>query len=806
MVRLCLLLIGWIVFVDASDAQSVADVRVSPTKITLVGPNAKHSVLVEGTSADGRAVDHTRIAKFNSKAPQVVKVEGSNRLVAVADGLAEVEVEVGAQKKVVTVTVQGTQLPRAYHFENDILPILNRHGCNASGCHAKSGGQNGFQLSVFGSDPTFDLNALTKEARGRRVFPAAPDASLLLGKASGRMPHGGGTRIPRGNPDYETLRGWIAAGCPIGLANAPTVVSVRVEPSERSMVFGGVQQLRVIAKSSDGQETDVTHHARFQANSEGLASVNEEGWVTAGQTPGEVAIMANYQNQVAVFRALIPRPGKAEPASNFAVRNFIDEHSLNRWKKLNLAPSAPADDSQYLRRVYLDVIGTLPSAAEARRFLDDTATDKREKLVNDLLRRPEFADYWALYWADALRVDRQALGAKRAYAFYRWLRDRIGENQPFDALTRDLLTAEGPLDESPQGAFYKVVRKPGEMASSLSQTLLGLRIACAECHHHPFDRWSQTDYYGMQSFFSQVSLKTAGPADYVEVQGNPETRHPRTNEKIYPHALGTAMPTEAEPGDRRAKLAAWMTDANNPFFAKNLANRVWARFFGRGLIDPVDDVRDTNPPSNPELLDALAEHLKQSRFDLKSFIRTLVQSSVYQRSSTPIEANEKDAANFARSYFRRLDAEVLLDMVSQTTGVEESFRGMPKGTRAIQLWDSKIKHYFLKLHGRPERASACSCERIVEPSVAQVLHLLNAPEIQAKLSHDRGTVARLVGSKASNDEIVRDLYLTFFSRFPTETEKRTALEYLARQPISRRAAAEDLAWSLLNSLEFVFNH
>jgi hypothetical protein len=785
--------------------EQVVEITADPTAVRLVGPQATYTLLVHGKTADGRLIDLTRAAGFQTRNGKVARVSSTGILRGVGDGVAEVEIEAAGQKKLVRVEVADSTKPRGIHFENDIEPILSRFGCNAAGCHGGAEGQGGFKLSVFGFDPGADLSAIIKEARGRRVLHEAPDASLILAKPSGQIAHGGGVRIPKGTPEYETLRAWVVAGTPVGDPKAPRVVSIRIEPKMRILAMKSSQQLRVIARYSDLREVDVTAYAKFQANQEGVASVAVDGLVSAGEVPGEAAIMAGYLGAVDTFRIVVPRPGKIEPYPPFPANNFIDGLVLARLKHLNIAPSDLADDAEYLRRVYIDVIGTLPTAVEARRFFADKRVDRRSKLVDELLVRPEYADYWALQWADVLRVDRQALGHKRAYAFYRWVRESLGRNKPFDQFARELLTADGPLEENGPAAFYKVAAKPGERASSLAQVLLGIRIACAECHHHPFDRWSQTDYFGMQAFFTQLTLKPSARGEVLQAIGDPETKHPRTGEVIAPHALGVPMPAKAPLGDRRLVLAEWLTSPQNPWFARNLANRTWAHFFGRGLIDPVDDIRDTNPASNPELLDALSKHVVDSRFDVKQLIRTITASRTYQLASKPNATNVKDTTGFSRAYFRRIDAEVLLDMVSQTTGIAERFGGSPPGTRAIQLWDSKVNHYFLKLYGRPQRLSACECDRAHEPSVAQVLHLLNAPEIQAKLAHERGRIAKLV-DKATDSEVVEELYLTYYSRLPTDAERTVGVAHMRSNPMQRRQAAEDLAWTLMNTLEFVFNH
>jgi hypothetical protein len=790
----------------AAAAESpVVAVRVSPAAVRLRGPLAGYSLLVDGKTADGRLVDLTRGARFESADPKVAVVPSAGRVRGVADGATAVRVTAAGRTLTVPVTVTGAGEPRRFNFENDIIPLFSRFGCNASGCHGKAEGQNGFKLSVFGFDPAADYAALTKEARGRRVFPAAPEHSLLLAKPAGRVPHGGGVRLRRGSAEYETLRGWIAAGLPFGDPADPKVVSIRVEPRQRLLAMRGEQQLRVVARYSDGREADVTPHAKFQSNNDGLAAVSADGLVTAGDSPGDVAVMAGFMNAVDTFRALVPRPGRIDPYPALPENNFIDALVFRKLRQLNVAPSDPAGDAEFLRRVYLDVIGTLPTAEEARHFLADRRPDRRARLVDDLLRRPEFADYWALKWADLLRVDREALGHKDAYRYYRWIRDSFAAGKPLDRFARELLTAEGPLGELGPAAFYKAVPQPGEAASTVAQVFLGVRIACAQCHHHPFDRWGQNDYYGMQAFFAPLAVSATPGGAVLRAAGDPPTHNPRTGEVVPAHALGAAR-AAGPPGDRRALLADWLAAPDNPWFARNLANRAWAHFLGRGLVEPVDDVRATNPPTNPELLDALARCLVESKYDFRALVRTITASRVYQLASRPNPTNERDEQNYSRARLKRIDAEVLLDMVCQATGVGERFPGVPGRVRAVQLWDSKVPHYFLKLFGRPVRVSACECERNGEPSVAQVLHLLNGPEVQAKLSHEGGTVARLVREKADDAAVVEEMYLAFYSRPPTEGERRAAVAYLGRDPAKRRQAAEDLAWGLLNSLEFVFNH
>jgi hypothetical protein len=697
--------------------------------------------------------------------------------------------------------------PARISFENDIEPLLARFSCNTSGCHGKAEGQNGFKLSVFGFDPDGDYRAIVSEGRGRRVFPTSPERSLLLLKASGGVPHGGGVRITPDRPEFATLRDWIAAGVPRGSADDPHVVKIEVSPREQRMTLGSQQQLKVIATWSDGRQQDATGLARFQSNQEGLASVDEHGLVSAGQTPGVVAVMASFMGEVDLFQAVIPR-AEAAAAAAPPEQNFIDGHVYRRLAQLNIAAAEVCDDATFLRRVYLDIIGTLPTAAETRAFLADARPDRRGQLVEALLKRPEFNDYWSLKFADLLRVDRQALGHKNAYRQYQWIHRGLTANKPLDQLAREIVTAEGPLAEHPEGYFFSTTGSPGKSASAVSQVFLGVRIECAECHHHPYDRWSQTDYYGMTAYFAQVQRKPSSLGEVLFASGDPATNHPRTGKNIPAHALGQPMPGKNVTGDRRVELAKWLTAPENPFFARNWANRLWAHMLGRGLVEPVDDFRATNPPSNPELLDALAKSLIEQEYDLRAMLRTIAASRVYQHSSQPNATNETDEQNYSRFLLKRLDAEVLLDAVCQATGVPEKFAGVPAGSRAIELWDSQVDHEFLRLFGRPTRQSVCECERVTEPSVAQVFHLLNSERVQDKLSREDGRVAELARKSKDDESLVADMYITVLSRQPTADELRKALSHIqaAKDPADHRERAEDLAWTLLNSLEFVFNH
>ncbi len=523
-------------------------VSVAPQQVDLDGPQARMLLLVDGQGVGDRKFDLSRDAQFTSADENIATVSPAGVVRSVSDGTTQLLVTVDEYSIRVPVNVSHSTAARKFHFENDIIPLITRYGCNTSGCHGKAEGQNGFKLSVFGFEPEADFAALTKEHRGRRVRKTIPEASLLLTKASGGVPHGGGIRLRKGSGDYRTLRDWIIAGAPFGEENASTVAKIEVTPSERQLDMRSQQQLRVLATYTDGRQVDVTAHAKFQSNNEALGNVDEFGLVTAGDSPGEVAVMASYMGAVDVFRSLIPR---AEPIENYPDAkefNFIDPLVHGKLRKLNIVPAPQADDPTYLRRVYLDVIGTLPTAAEAREFLADQHPDRRARLVEKLLQRTEYADYQALKWSDLLRVDRLALGHKGAYQYYRWIRESFRQNKPLNQFAAEFVTAAGPVNEAPATQFYKVAGDAHKRAASFSQVFLGVRIECAQCHHHPFDRWSQTDYYGMHAFFTQIGFQKSNLGESLTTTGEEKSIHPRTQQEIFAHPLATANPPQSPTG------------------------------------------------------------------------------------------------------------------------------------------------------------------------------------------------------------------------------------------------------------------
>jgi hypothetical protein len=781
-----------------TSAVSAAPV-VSPATVKLDSPESTQQLLVTLDNAD-----RTRAATYEVANPAIALVDSTGLVAPKSEGKTEILVKLGTDVLRVPLEVTGLAKPRPISFDNDVIPILTKATCNAGGCHGKAEGQNGFKLSVFGFDTPSDHAAIVKEARGRRVFLSAPETSLLLVKATGRVPHGGGKKIDEGSLRYKRLVRWLNEGGEFGKGDAPAVVSLEVEPALRTLALKGTQQLRVTAVDAAGNRRCVTAEAEFESNAPNIAGVDRRGWIEAGENPGEAAILVRYLGQVATSRITLPRPGITFPRP--AEANFVDKHVWDKLARLGIPPSGPVGDAEFLRRVYLDTIGTLPTAAEARAFLKDAAPNKRAKLIDALLERPEYADYWAMKWADLLRVDRDAITPRAAVAMTRWLRKEFAENRPFDQFAKAILTARGPTSKEGPAGFYVAVGTAEELSRSVAQLFCGVRIACAQCHHHPSARWGQDDYFALAGFYSGVVRKPI-PGGGTAITDGPgaDLTNPRTRLVVSSRALGAAAAADfAKNPDRRAVLAEWMVSVENPYFAPAAANRLWAHYFGRGLVEPLDDFRPTNPATNEPLLADLAKHFRDSKYDVKAFTRTLLNSKAYQLTSRPVPGNADDTQNFSHAAAKALPAEVLLDAISQATGSPEKFNGVPDGTRAIQLWDNRIPSYFFRIFGRPLRASVCECERSNEPSITQALHLMNSPEIGEKIRAKIGTAKRLADSKLPPAEVINELYLTALSRLPTEKEKAACMAIFA--DTDRRTAAEDVLWTLLNTKEFLFNH
>jgi hypothetical protein len=707
-------------------------------------------------------------------------------------------------------------------FVNDVQPVLTRAGCNMGICHAKAGGgQNGFQLSLLAFEPADDYDSLVKEGRGRRIATSAPDRSLLLRKASGVIPHGGGVRLAPDSAGYAILRNWIEQGALPDDAAQPQLTSVEVQPAKQVLPTGQAQQLTAIAQYSDGSRRDVTSLALFETNSEAMAEVTAAGLVTVHDIPGKASIMVRYMGKTANFTASIPLGAAVDKLP--APRNFIDELVFANLKELGLPPSPVCDDATFLRRATLDVTGRLPTPDEAREFLASTATDKRDQVIERLLRSPGYADYFANKWTALLKNRRdEASDITSNFAFHAWIRDSLLANTPYDQLVRELLAATGTVITNPPVAWYKRVKDPKQQLEDVAQLFLGVRLNCAQCHHHPFERWSQDDYYSLAAFFSQVGRKptdTQGEDQIFHQRGVATSTNVKTGVALKPRALGDdvgAIPADQDP---RLMLADWMASPQNPFFARSVSNRYWKHFFGRGLIEPEDDIRDTNPPVNPELMTALEQHFIRSGFDLKELVRVIVRSHAYQLSAAPNAHNAGDTQNFSRYYPRRLEAEVLLDAIDDLTGTRTTFANLPAGTRAVALPDNSYNSSseFLRVFGRPENQSVCECERVQTSSLAQSLHLLNSGELKGKLGRGDGRAARLAAATTPVEERIKETYLVAFSREPTPSELQTAVSYLsepvldaAGQPLATQPSPQsnwqDLLWAVLNAKEFLFNH
>lgn len=716
----------------------------------------------------------------------------------------------------------AAEISRPVSFINDVVPVLTKAGCNSGACHAKAGmGQNGFQLSLLGFEPQEDYEHLVKEGRGRRVFAASPDQSLLLMKAAARVPHGGGMRLDPTSESYRLLRAWLQQGTPNDLATAPKLLSLDVQPPRKTLKTKSEQQLKVTARYADGRTRDVTQLALFEANDRAMAETTESGRVKILDIPGNVAVMVRYQGLAAVCNVSIPlgAPVKHLPPS----KNFIDQLVFANLKQIGVPPSPVCDDATFIRRVSLDIAGRLPTVKEAEAFLASKDPAKRDQLVDALLTSPDYADFFANKWTALLKNKRDDTKDITAnFAFHSWVRDSLLANKPYDRLVRELLAATGTIADNPPVAWYKRVKQPTEQLEDVAQLFLGVRMQCAQCHHHPFERWSQHDYYSMAAFFSQIGRKptaTAGEDVIFHKRGVAQTENKKTKQPVKPAGLGAPTLEIPPDDDPRLRLADWMGDKANPFFAKALVNRYWKHFFKRGLIEPEDDIRDTNPPSNPELLDALTKHFVESGYDLKAVVRVIAQSSAYQLSATPNQHNAVDTQNFSRFYPRRMQAEVLLDAVDQFTGARTDFADLPAGTRAIALPDNSYNRSspFLKVFGRPESASVCECERASSPSLSQSLHLMNAADVKAKLTTSGGRAERLAKEAKPEPQKIRELYLAAFAREPMSHEQAVAEEYLARpredaagKPLppeqARRLAYEDLLWALINTKEFLYNH
>ena len=789
----------------SAGAGAPESIAVYPARVALSGPEATQRLVVVGTFADGSTRDVSGEARIEVSDATVVKADGMV-LSPVADGSKAVTVRVGSAEATVAVEVARSSAPRVVSFRHEVMPILTKLGCNQGACHGGQHGKGGFRLSLLGFEPALDHTQIVKSAEGRRVTPFAPEESLLLLKPTLALAHGGGKRLEPESPEYDLIRLWLEQGAPEPADADPSVTSVAVFPDRRVMESGDAQRLVAVATLSDGTQRDVTARAKFDALNEAVAKVDAAG-LTKAVGQGESNVLVRYQGHAALARVTVPF---GQRSFAFPAKNVIDEKAAAKWRSLGLAPSPPCTDGEFLRRAMLDCIGTTPTPDEVEAFTNDADPEKRTKLVDRLLDRPEYVDFWTLKWGDILRVNGEKLGKQGMLAFNLWLRSAFRENAPVDRMVKELVTAQGSIFTNGPANFFRVATGPDDLAETTAQVFMGVRLQCAKCHHHPFEAYGQDDYYGLAAYFARVRSKGSqefglfGGEQVVFVAKAGDVFQPRTGKKMAPRPLN-AEPAD-DPVDRRRALARWLTDGSNPWLARNVVNRYWGYLMGKGLVNPIDDLRVTNPPSNPELLDALAAEFVKGGFDLKKLLRLILTSNVYQLSAFPTPDNRLDTTFFTHYTLKRLTAEQLLDAVNFATGTTEKFPLQPAGTRAISLPDTTYPSYFLDTFGRPQRVQACECERSGDPTLGQALNLMNGDLVNRKVAQPGGRLARLLRDPKLTDEtLVRALYAVTFGREPTAPEVDAARGLIAEAP-GRAVGAQDLFWGLLNSKEFLFNH
>lgn len=810
---------------SARAEEAAAPVAFLPAEVLLRHANDSAALVLEEGTPGHWTGDLTRNATITSLNPDVAIFDASHRVRAKGNGVAKIVAELpDGRRAEARVVVEGLERPFQWSFAHHVQPVLFKGGCNTGACHGAAAGKNGFRLSLRGYDHALDHAALTRQAAGRRVSLAEPDQSLILLKGVADVTHGGGERFSKDSEEYARLFEWVRAGAPGHDPAEPAIDRIEVTPDLVTLPQGGEQQFLVRAFYSDGTSEDVTRYAKFGVSEDTVASVADEGLAKV-IGPGASAITVWYSSKVAFSQINAPREAPVDPAlfASAERRNFIDDLVLDQLRDLNIPPAGIASDADFIRRAYLDATGTLPPSEEVLRFTLSPAPDKRAKLVDRLLETPEFADYWAYKWSDVfLLSSRNLTNRSELLAFYRHIRTNVEANTPWDEFARGIVTSSGNSLENGGVNYYVMHNETIDLTETTSQAFLGMSITCARCHNHPLEKWTQDDYYGFANLLSRVKLKnsTANGGTFVQVDDFQDIAHPRLGRPVDPRPLdGDAIPMDA-PGDRREALADWLVSPDNPYFTRAFVNRVWKNYMGRGLVEPVDDLRLTNPPTNGKLLAALAEFVVEKQYDLKELTRAIMNSAAYQRSSEAADPATRDDRYYSQYIARRLPAEVILDAYSQVTGVPTEFPGYPKGRRALQLPDSQVASYFLDAFGRPERKQTCSCERAEATSVAQTLHVANGETLNAKLRAEESAITALVEKEP--EQVVRELYLKTLARHPDESEKAEAVAILASAgptgegsaggeggdgwKAERRAAIEDLAWALLGSKEFLFNH
>lgn len=808
----CLIVAGAFAVV-ASAQQPAAPFSVNPPSVEIRHHRHPHALQVLGQSADGFSLDLHDQAKFTSADPKIATVDPDGWVRPVANGQTQISVTVGNQTKTVAVKVELSAKEPAISFRHEIMPVLSLGGCNGGGCHGYSLGKNGFKLSLRGADADPDFLAITKDSASRRINSNAPEASLLVTKPLGDVPHEGGVRFSRKSLPYQLLTQWISQGAPGDLADKAQVVSVKLVPDKLILQPGQKHRLQLIAEYDDGTKRAVTRLGILTANATQYADIEGEGIVVAGD-PGETAIVARFERTFAATSVMVLKADPKFVATPVPPGNFIDKHVIDKLNRLKITPSAQSSDEEFLRRVYLDLIGIQPKPDEIKAFLADKDAKKRDKVIDSLFERPEFVDQWSLKWGDLLQNSRNSASSQSVYLFREFIRGAVASNMPMDEFARKILTSKGGALDDPASVYFAISKDTNDTLERATQVFCGVRMLCARCHSHPLENWTQADYYGLASFFNQVSIRPdvrapQGVQNMKFIQLNLATGYagnPRSGKAQAPRFLGGEEPKLAANVDRRQAYADWLTSPKNPFFARGLVNRYWSYFFHRGIIEPVDDVRSTNPPINPELLDALTKDFIAHKFDTRHLIKQIVTSQTYQRSSIPNASNKHDEQNFSRAIPRRIPAEALMDSLIQATAVPENFPGAPAGFRAAQLPDANSENAFLRLFGKAQRMEACECERDNGSNMLQALHFLNGKAIQARVQNPGGRAAQLVNRKLSDKEIVTELYLWSLARHPSEAELKVGMGYFKTHAERRPEAVQDLFWALLNSRDFMLVH
>ncbi len=806
-------------------AAPAGELAVFPPAITLTGPKASQQVLVVEV-ASGRTVADHAAAKFTSSDPKVAVVNEAGVVTPTGNGKATITAAANGKTATAAVTVAAFDKPAVWSFNRHVQPTLTRTGCNSGACHGALAGKGGFKLSLRGYDPDADHFALTRQAAGRRTDTAEPAASLVLMKATRKLSHGGGSRFDADSDHYALLRDWIAAGAPGPDSAEPTLSKIEAFPPAALLKPKDTLRVVVRATYSDGTAADVTRWARFTSTEETVAAVSEDGQVTVA-APGETAVAVVFGTRVATATVTVPHPNAVDPEvfADSPKHNLIDEHVLRKLRLLNLPPSPPCTDAEFVRRAYLDACGVLPKPDEVAAFVSDTAADKRAKLADKLLSKPEFVDYWAHRWSDLLLVSTRKLSQQSMLGFYRKVRSAVADNEPWDRFARDVLTASGSTLSNGGGNYFVLHKDVTDLVESTAVTFLGTSITCCRCHNHPLEKWTQDQYWGLANLFSRVGIKNGDRAGEQYVFGQPtgDALHPRKGVAMPPTPLD-GKPLTADSADRREYFVQWLTAPDNPYFARAIVNRIWKNYMGRGLVEAEDDLRDTNPPTNRELLDALAAEFVKAKFDTRHLMRMILTSAAYQRSANPVPGNEADDRFYSRYLLRRLSAEVILDAYSDVTGTPTPFETIavgasggtaksalyPTGTRAVQLPDSLLVSQFLDSFGRAERGLTCSCEVTKDASVTQALHLNNGQTLNDKLRGEKSIVGRWLKADTPNPAVVEELFETALGRGPTKQERQKFLKPLAEAsklgPQARREALEDAVWAVLTSKEFLFNH